>query len=334
MVNFLFTNLMNRNIIVVRGTYGRLGNQIKTLERLIRFSIENYCDFKYKISDTISVNVKQLSVQDSLGNWISDSNLEKFKIGLQVRDNILERVGILKTNPDSNKNCILEFNDGIKNYFNLSWKNPECKHQNKVYNKNAHGMFYTYCIRKKNLLKDNNPMKIKIQQVLFSLFKNNIEIPNLNDNQLVIHIRSGDCFDPKKAHPKYIPPPLSYYTTIIQSKNWEKIIILSEDFKNPCINKLKQLSQSYFRRSDGTVDQYPSITHKINNISKDISIILGAKYIVSSIGTLVDNLVKLSRNIKYIYKPENTKFANKKNFYKIVKKWKVRPDQIKLITEM
>ena len=311
---------MNRNIIVVKGTYGRLGNQIKTLERLIRFSIENYCDFKYKILDTISVNIKQLSIQDTSGNWIPYSNLEKFKIGQQVRDNILERVGTLKSNPDHKKNCILEFNDGIKNYFNLSWKNPECKYENKVFNKKAHGMFFTYCIRKKNVLKEDDPLKPKINSILRELFKKNLNIPNMNDNQLVIHIRSGDCFDPNKAHPKYIPPPLSYYTTVIQSKQWEKIIILSEDFKNPCIGKLKEL--------------YPNIIHEINTISKDISIILGAKYIVSSIGTLVENLVKLSDQTKHIYKPENTKFSNKKKFYKIVKKWKVRPDQIKLIMEM
>lgn len=314
---------MRRNIIVVKGTYGRLGNQITTLERLIRLAIVNNSDFKYKPMDYVSVNIKHLSIKNESGIWVKHKDLKIFKKGIQARHDILERVGILSTNPDVNQMCCLQFNDGIQEFFNLNWSNPECRNESIHIQKKAHDMFFTYCRKRKNLLTDNDTeTKNKIQNILKGLFKS-ICIQNLSENDLVIHIRSGDCFDPKKAHPRYIPPPLGYYTHIIESKEWENIIILSEDFKNPCINKLMSI--------------YPNIKHTLtqdSTLKDDLSYILGAKYVVSSVGTFVENVVKFSEKIEYLYNPENTNFSNKKKFYKIVKKWKVREDQLKLIIDM
>ena len=47
-------------------------------------------------------------------------------------------------------------------------------------------------------------------------------IHKLPENDLVIHIRSGDVFS-SRPHPNYVPPPLSYYTKQINKCNYGKI---------------------------------------------------------------------------------------------------------------
>ena len=61
---------------------------------------------------------------------------------------------------------------------------------------------------KKNAEERNNILKKAF------LLKN---IEKLPENDLVIHIRSGDIFS-SRPHGKYVPPPLSYYVTQIEKK--------------------------------------------------------------------------------------------------------------------
>ena len=52
-------------------------------------------------------------------------------------------------------------------------------------------------------------------------------------DDLIIHIRSGDIFKDKNPHNGYTQPPYEYYRTIIMSKKWNNITIVSEDELNP-----------------------------------------------------------------------------------------------------
>lgn len=86
------------------------------------------------------------------------------------------------------------------------------------------------------------------------IFKQNIEernillqkaflinnINKLSDNDIVIHIRSGDIFS-HNPPPDYIPPPLSFYTKQINKYKYEKIHIICEDTNNPVVNELLKL---------------------------------------------------------------------------------------------
>ena len=56
-----------------------------------------------------------------------------------------------------------------------------------------------------------------------------------DENDVVIHIRSGDIFN-KCPHPVYIMPPLSYYVNILNEKNFNKIYLVAADKLNPFIN--------------------------------------------------------------------------------------------------
>ena len=111
---------------------------------------------------------------------------------------------------------------------------------------------------------------------------------NTIDNQLHIHIRGGDTFSTIQAN--YVPPPLSYYTKIIDEKNWNKINIVHEDTLNPCVNLLKE--------------KYPDINFYSNTLQKDISILAQCQNLVVGFGTFGLLIYFLSKNIKNLYIPD------------------------------
>lgn len=145
-------------------------------------------------------------------------------------------------------------------------------------------------------------------------------INKLHENDLVIHIRSGDIFI-SNPHCNYVPPPLSYYIREINKYNYEKIYIICEDNVNPVVNELLKL--------------YKNAIYEKNNLEKDIRIILGATNIMYSIGSFIPQLMLLSDNIKFIHNPfnrENNEY-NKivEDYYKIMHPWKNTIEQKKYI---
>lgn len=156
---------------------------------------------------------------------------------------------------------------------------------------------------------------------------------NFGENDVVIHIRSGDIFNNNQHH-QYIMPPLSYYTNILNNNNFNKIYLIAEDKLNPVINKLLEL--------------YPNILFKINTLCEDIEILLSSKNIIESFGSFTKTLLLLSDNVINIYKPSYQEFLlensekYKKNILHIyntdltdyvdkIKKWKNTPEQKKLM---
>ena len=101
---------------------------------------------------------------------------------------------------------------------------------------------------------------------------------------LVIHIRSGDVFE-KDWHSMYVQNPLSYFEKLINQ--FEKVIVVSSDDKNPVIDVLKKNENIIFKSS---------------NFINDLKILLNAEYLASSgVGTFVISAVFLSNKIKEFY---------------------------------
>lgn len=142
-----------------------------------------------------------------------------------------------------------------------------------------------------------------------NLLKEAFKIKNVNklDAELVIHIRSGDIFTDSRPHPRYVPPPLSYYTNIINANNYKKIIVICQDTINPVVNKLLEL--------------YENAVHNKNSLEEDVTLVLGASHIISSVGTFIPTLLKFSDNIKYHYRTHSYSKELKK-YYSINKPWK------------
>ena len=172
---------------------------------------------------------------------------------------------------------------------------------------------------------DDTNIKNKAVVILKSIFSFQ-EITPLNNNNIVIHIRSGDIFktDPNTNYP---PPPLSYYINILNNNHFENIYLIAEDTRNPTINKLLEL--------------YPNIRFKIQSLNDDIRLLLSSPNVIMSVGTFVPMLLTISNNIKNVYK---TSFetgpigshitihnTNLKEYYKKMFPWKNTEEQRKLM---
>lgn len=137
------------------------------------------------------------------------------------------------------------------------------------------------------------------------------DIKKLYENDLVIHIRSGDIFS-LNPRPNYVPPPLSYYIKQIEKHKYRNIIIVCEDKINPVVNKLLEL--------------YENTIYNKNSLEEDVKLILGATNIVSSVCTFVHSLLLMSNNIKYHY-GEYCDNKELEHYYLNMKPWKNTKEQ-------
>jgi hypothetical protein len=167
------------------------------------------------------------------------------------------------------------------------------------------------------------------------LLKQNINMPSpsiaLNYDDLVIYIRSGDImvYNSTGNAPEYIPPPLVYYTTIINQYKWKNIYLICEDAKHPCMRELGR--------------RFPYIIWKKQSLKKDIAVLLAAKTLIIGGGTFIPALLFFSNNIQNLYcttvSPQpfllelqpNIKiiYLNYKNYFiKQGNKWRCTPQQL------
>jgi len=159
---------------------------------------------------------------------------------------------------------------------------------------NSENIFNTFFNIKVLGCDDPSPILMKqyFNTYIFKILNFNIErILDKNLEHLYIHIRAGDVFQGNGAHPAYVQPPLKYYKDIIESKKWGKIIVVYQDFGNPCVNALKKMN-------------YENIIFESNSLEKDLNIFLKANYLVLGFGTFGLLLYFLNDNLKNIYIPK------------------------------
>lgn len=137
----------------------------------------------------------------------------------------------------------------------------------------------------KSLFQQN---KEKVSTLINEICSIKKETP-FGENDLLIHIRSGDICSGGGAHHAYLTPPLSYYTNIIKKNKFDTIYLVAEDKKNPCIIKLLEI--------------YPDIKFKIQTLEEDIKLILRAKNIIISFGTFIPGILTFSNICKKVYSP-------------------------------
>jgi hypothetical protein len=114
--------------------------------------------------------------------------------------------------------------------------------------------------------------------------------PVIDDDTLVIHIRSGDIFNPG-AHGFYVQPPFAFYKKVIEDFGFKKLYILTEsDMRNPCIHLLQT--------------EYPTVKIQSSSLAEDVSVILQAKhFLCNSHGTFGHMLALLSDKLEHLYIP-------------------------------
>ena len=132
-------------------------------------------------------------------------------------------------------------------------------------------------------------IKINICEILRNLLKlSNEKQLDITDDDLIIHIRSGDVYS-SKPHPGWIQPPLSFYENIIKERTWRKIILICEDDKSPVIKPL--------------IHKYSNIQFRIQSLQIDIDYIIQSKNICFGMGSFVPALLLLNNNLNTIYYP-------------------------------
>ena len=104
-------------------------------------------------------------------------------------------------------------------------------------------------------------------------------IPHVNtsDDELYIHIRSGDIFSHNPC-PYYGQPPLCFYESIIKKWGFKKIFILTDSAGNPVIEPLRVKYGAKMMMID---------------LETTIGYILSARNLVVSFGTFVPALLRL-----------------------------------------
>ena len=118
-------------------------------------------------------------------------------------------------------------------------------------------------------------------------FRKNIDI---DDETLVIHVRSGDIFAKKNnkiiGNYYYLQNPIVYYEQLIQE--YKKTILVSDSpFNNPVIKFLKK---------DSRVDVVSS------NLAEDFNILLNARNLATSgVGTFASAAALSSKKLKNLY---------------------------------
>ena len=142
----------------------------------------------------------------------------------------------------------------------------------------------------KNIPNDAHPMESSIFQ--FDIDDHNPEdrvltfasevlkgIPHINtsDDELYIHIRSGDIFNHNPSC-YYGQPPLCFYEAIINKWGFKRIFILTDSMSNPVIRHL--------------MDRYDADV-VIIDLEATIGYILSARNLVVSFGTFIPSLLRL-----------------------------------------
>lgn len=112
-----------------------------------------------------------------------------------------------------------------------------------------------------------------------------------NQDVLLIHMRGGDAFgnSPELNMPDkhYIQPPLQFYCKIIDGSKYRKIIIISEDRKNPCVDILLNKYSNIIFQSESALYDFRTLMNGIN--------------IVGSHSIFYYAAVLLSNNVQKLY---------------------------------
>jgi hypothetical protein len=126
----------------------------------------------------------------------------------------------------------------------------------------------------------------------------NIETQILDENDLVIHLRSGDIMS--KGHSSYIQPPLCFYEEIINLKKWNKIYIITENKNNPCLDILKNKYVNIITFLDNKKNRHGGNGFGFNH---DLGYLIGAYNFIPSSTSLSPLIIQLSKTIKNVYIP-------------------------------
>ncbi len=115
--------------------------------------------------------------------------------------------------------------------------------------------------------------------------------PRVGGDDLVLHFRSGDVFDPVELNRCYAQPPLAYYLAAYERERAKRVWLVFEDRRNPTIAAAEETLRS--RGVDVRIQS--------GALADDLRVLLSARRLVSSIGTLLPAVALLSSRVETYY---------------------------------
>ena len=119
-----------------------------------------------------------------------------------------------------------------------------------------------------------------------------VDIVNLNlnskckDDSLYIHLRGGDIFTSKNI--SFISMPWKYYKYILDTNDYDNLIVVHEDNNNSCLEKLKEIE---------------NVKTQSKSVKEDIELLCQAKRFIFTVSTFDIMIYCLSKNIEEIFIP-------------------------------
>jgi hypothetical protein len=155
-----------------------------------------------------------------------------------------------------------------------------------------------------------------IKNDMISLINYNPQNIELTDNDLVIHIRSGDVYYKigqnfnttkqldmvYKTKDMYSQPPLSFYEKIIDETNYDRYFLVAENNMCPIIDILLK---KYPKIIPIMNNSYQKLFHINEQLINDLYYLMEAKNLVLSNSSIVYTIVPFIKNLKKIYVPES-----------------------------
>lgn len=158
------------------------------------------------------------------------------------------------------------------------------------------GRFFYYEQENRDFLINLDYLYNNIRKVALEYVTPNLNIPSmdpLDDDTLVVHIRSGDLFEviyeptsENVPNGNYIPNPLKYYLTLADM--FKKVIVVTEqDSYNPIVQKLRERE---------------NIVIHSKSLEEDFAMLMSAKNLASSgVGTFCVAAALCNKNLKNFY---------------------------------
>ena len=125
---------------------------------------------------------------------------------------------------------------------------------------------------------------------------NNLPLVKTAPDELYIHIRGGDVFK-KNPSTAYAQPPFCFYEKILDNNKYKNIYILSMDRRNVVL--------------DALMNKYKNIIFNEHKYEYDISLLINAYNLVTSVSSFVISTIKLNDNLKDLWEYDINRLSEK-----------------------
>jgi hypothetical protein len=138
-------------------------------------------------------------------------------------------------------------------------------------------------------LSPSNESKTRVRAILPRIFSEQV-VAEETPAQLTIHIRSGDIFF-REGVSRWGQPPYAFYAKVLESRDWDQVVVVSQDDRSPVLSPLRQLCERL-----GLPVRFQS-----GNLAEDLTVLLGARNLIVGRGTFGPGVAILSQRLERLY---------------------------------